>query len=62
LGWGGGAANSEPEKIPARLRKIIEATSSRNELHLSAISPWEVAMLVERKRLRLEIDTLLCWE
>jgi PIN domain nuclease of toxin-antitoxin system len=51
--------NSEPEKIPARLRKLIETASTKDELYLSAISPWEVAMLVEKKRLRLEVEPLL---
>ncbi len=51
--------NSEPDKIRAGLRAVIEAASSKSALYLSAISPWEVAMLVEKKRLHLEMDTLL---
>jgi PIN domain nuclease of toxin-antitoxin system len=48
--------NMAPEKIPAPLRKLIERASVENALVLSAISPWEVAVLVEKKRLVLAMD------
>jgi PIN domain nuclease of toxin-antitoxin system len=48
----------EPARLPARLRKAIAAAGGRGELYLSAISPWEVAMLVERKRLPIATDVL----
>ena len=49
----------EPKKVPARLLKLIKAASASNELYLSAISPWEVSVLVEKKRLTLTMDVLV---
>lgn len=48
--------NVDPDRIPARLRKVIERASVDNALYLSAISPWEVAVLVEKKRLVLAME------
>jgi PIN domain nuclease of toxin-antitoxin system len=46
----------EPAKIPARLHRVIKTASADNELYLSAISPWEVSMLVEKRGLDLTMD------
>lgn len=47
---------AEPKKLSARARKAVESAS---ELGVSAISPWEVAMLVSKARLELDRDVLL---
>ncbi len=44
-----------PEKLSARARAAIEATPQRG---VCAISAWEIAMLVEKRRLRLDRDVL----
>lgn len=45
---------ADPSKIPPRTRRRIGAA---RDLVVSAISCWEIAMLVERGRLRLRVDT-----
>ena len=47
----------EPEgtRRSRRARRVIDDAANREELHLSVISCWEVAKLVERGRLRLEL-------
>jgi PIN domain nuclease of toxin-antitoxin system len=47
---------AEPRKLSPRARKAIE---SAEEIGVSAISPWEVAMLVSKFRLELDRDVLL---
>ena len=47
---------AEPEKLSARARHAIDAAET---LGVSAISCWEVAMLVARRRLELDRDVLL---
>jgi PIN domain nuclease of toxin-antitoxin system len=48
---------ADPDRLPARARKAIEErTASRGDVLVSSISAWELAMLVERGRLRLSID------
>jgi PIN domain nuclease of toxin-antitoxin system len=47
---------AEPKKLSARARKAVE---SIDEIGVSAISPWEVAMLVSKGRLELDRDVLL---
>jgi PIN domain nuclease of toxin-antitoxin system len=47
---------AEPEKLSARARHAIDAAET---LGVCAISCWEVAMLVARRRLDLDRDVLL---
>ena len=47
---------AEPKRLSRRARKAIE---DADEIGISAISPWEVAMLVSKGRLELDRDTLL---
>ncbi len=46
----------EPSALPAKVRALIETTANYEELVLSAISPWEVAKLVEKGRIDLYAD------
>jgi PIN domain nuclease of toxin-antitoxin system len=45
----------EPRKLSTRVSR--ELTDARNELWLSAVSIWELQMLVRKKRVKLEADT-----
>ncbi|HEY2824139.1 MAG TPA: type II toxin-antitoxin system VapC family toxin [Gemmatimonadales bacterium] len=48
---------SDPSRIPRRSRARIErASSGAQPLYVSAISVWELAMLVEHGRLTLSLD------
>jgi PIN domain nuclease of toxin-antitoxin system len=48
---------SEPAQIPVKGRRAIQrALDSGEALRVSAISLWEIAMLLEHDRLRLSID------
>jgi PIN domain nuclease of toxin-antitoxin system len=47
---------SNPDKLSVRARKTIDAASAAGEAHVSAISCWEVALLVERGRLVLTVE------
>ena len=47
---------AEPKKLSIRARQAIEGA---DEISVSAISPWEVAMLVSKARLELDRDVLL---
>lgn len=44
---------SDPERIPARTRTRVDAALDDGALAVSAISAWEVAMLVAKGRLEL---------
>jgi PIN domain nuclease of toxin-antitoxin system len=47
---------SAPERIPPRARRMLEkSVSGRSPVAVSSISIWEIAMLVEHKRLELTI-------
>jgi PIN domain nuclease of toxin-antitoxin system len=46
---------AEPSKLSARARAAAETA---DELGVSAISPWEVATLIAKKRLELDRDVL----
>jgi PIN domain nuclease of toxin-antitoxin system len=46
---------TERKRLSRRARKAIDDAAVREELHLSVISCWEVAKLVEKGRLRLEL-------
>lgn len=48
---------SDPARLPAPARADIEASLDAGvPVHVSAISAWEVAMLVARGRLELTVD------
>lgn len=44
------------ERLGVRSRKVIEEAAEEGGLYLSAISPWEIAMLVSKGRLMLAQD------
>jgi PIN domain nuclease of toxin-antitoxin system len=44
------------ERLGKRSRKAIQTAAEAGMLHLSAISPWEIAVLVSKGRLLLEQD------
>lgn len=46
------------ESLPLEIRGQINDAISRGKLYLSAISVWEVAMLVQKKRITLTMPTL----
>ena len=45
---------SEPSRLSDAARQLIE--DGGNELHVSAISAWEIAMAVQKKRLTLSME------
>jgi PIN domain nuclease of toxin-antitoxin system len=48
---------AEPKRIPGKARRVIDAALKNDEtLAISSISLWEVAMLVERRRLAFTMD------
>ncbi len=47
---------SNPEQLSKKARSTIERTISEGSIYISSISAWEIAMLVERKRLALTMD------
>ncbi len=52
LWWG-----SDQDRIPARARRMIQNTTQADDpIYISSISTWEVAMLVEHRRLELTLD------
>ncbi len=44
------------ERLGTQARLVIEQAAEADQLYLSAISPWEIAMLVSKGRLILEQD------
>ena len=49
---------SDPAQLPAKARRVIDdvVASGGDAVRVSAITAWEVAMLVTRGRLRLTLD------
>ena len=47
---------SNPEQLSKKAQSIIERTILEGSIYISSISTWEIAMLVERKRLALTMD------
>ena len=47
---------SNPEQLSKKARSTIERTILEGSIYISSISTWEIAMLVERKRLALTMD------
>jgi PIN domain nuclease of toxin-antitoxin system len=48
--------NMNPKKLSGRSRSLISAVARYDELLLSAISLWEFAKLLEKKRLAISCD------
>jgi PIN domain nuclease of toxin-antitoxin system len=40
-------------------RKLLNEAARQNRIAVSAITPWEIALLVAKKRLQLDADVLL---
>jgi PIN domain nuclease of toxin-antitoxin system len=47
---------SNPEKLSTKAEKSIKEAIQKNDILISSISAWEVALLVSKKRLELTID------
>lgn len=47
---------SEPGKLSGRAEAFIERALRKNEVLISAMSAWEVALLVSQKRLELTME------
>ena len=47
---------SDPERLSEDARQIILRAQSKESIFISAISTWEVAMLVKKQRLSLRMD------
>ncbi|MEA3464823.1 MAG: type II toxin-antitoxin system VapC family toxin [Thermodesulfobacteriota bacterium] len=47
---------SNPENLSTAAAKTIDQAITENGIIISSISTWEVALLVEKKRLKLSID------
>jgi len=47
---------SNPENLSPPARKIIDSTVENDEILISSISAWEVALLVAKGRLQLTIE------
>jgi PIN domain nuclease of toxin-antitoxin system len=47
---------SSPNKISPSAKKIIDRSMENNEIFISSISAWEIAILVDKDRLRLTLE------
>lgn len=47
---------NDPGDLSARAKKAIDAAVVSRSVYVSCISSWEIALLVERGRLRLALD------
>lgn len=47
---------NDPATLSKPARKVIDAAVKSKSVHVSCISSWEIALLVERGRLRLALD------
>jgi len=47
---------SNPELLSKPAKKAIDAAMAQKEIFISSISAWEVALLVDKKRLELTIN------
>ena len=47
---------NDPATLSKLAKKAIDAAVKSNSVHVSSISSWEIALLVERGRLRLALD------
>jgi len=49
---------SNPEKLSRAAKKAIEASLEKREIFVSSISAWEVALLVDKGRLKLTMEVV----
>ena len=47
---------SKPEALSKKAQKVLEAAVKEKNVLVSSISVWEVALLVNKKRLKLSMD------
>ena len=47
---------NDPTTLSKPAAKVIDVSVKSNSVHVSCISSWEIALLVERGRLRLALD------
>ncbi len=47
---------SNPERLSKAAKKAVDASIENNEVFISSISAWEVALLVAKERLKLTMD------
>ena len=47
---------SDPERLPDRARGVVMEAAGDRAIYISAISAWEIAMLVSRGRLTFTMD------
>lgn len=47
---------NDPSTLSIPAKKVIDAAVESRSVHVSSISAWEIALLVERGRLRLALD------
>lgn len=46
----------QPHKLSKGAKQVIDKAIAKNELRVSAISIWEICMLVKKNRLKLTMD------
>ena len=47
---------SDPNKLPARARKLLEEAAGDRAVYVSTISTWEIVLLVSKDRLKFTMD------
>lgn len=47
---------SNPEKLSANAKKIIDQEIKKQEILVSSISVWEIYMLIKKERIKLTMD------
>lgn len=47
----------EPERIPPKVSALIEESHEQGELACADISLWEIAMLIDKGRIRVDVET-----
>lgn len=46
-----------PDRLTQKAKRAIDTAEQQSDLYCAGISLWEIAMLVQKKRLKLSIDT-----
>ena len=49
---------SDPAQISPQANETIESAMNKNEILISSISTWEIALLVQKNRLKLTTDVV----
>ena len=47
---------SNPKKLPGKARKSVAAAATQRAIYISAISAWEIMLLVSKGRLEFSMD------